>query len=433
MIIYVVQVGDTITSIADEFGISEARLIRENGIQNAADLVIGQTIVITYPNKVYVVEEGDTLSQIAANHKIPVIQLYRNNPFLWDRENIYPGEEIIISYDTNGTKSTSAYAFPFIDLNILRKSLPYLTTLSILNYKTLRRGEIESFYDESQLIDIVKQFGVAPLMLITSLTFRGERDPEMIYEILLNPEYQDNHAKNMLQIMKDKGYYGVNITITFLNETNQQLYLNYLKRITSYLNQEGYPVFITIDPNYTLVDNQLLLENINYSEYNNLIDQVSIMRFYWGTQYGSPMPVSSINNLSLYIDSIKQTIEVEKINVGFPLLGYNWELPYIDGFSTGNAITLDTALELARTMKATILYDEVSETPYYQYSIEVGRDTIQNIVWFVDARTINAIINLVLENGLQGTGLWNIMSYYPQLWLIINSNFVIEKLFPEPA
>jgi spore germination protein len=431
MIIYVVQVGDTITSIADKFGVSEKRIVLENGIQNVNDLVIGQTIVITYPQKIYVVQDGDTLSEIALNFEIPVMQLYRNNPFLWDREYIYPGEELVISYDTNATITTNAYAFPFVEMNYVRKSLPYLTYLSILNYKTLRRGEIESFYDDSELIETAKQFGVAPLMLITSVSFRGERNPEMVYEILLNPEYQENHARNMLKVMKEKGYYGVNITFTYLNETNQELYLNYLEQITSYLNNEGYPVFITIDPNFMTEEDELLFENIDYSNYNELVNEVYIMSFFWGTQYGPPMPVSSIKDISLYLDYIKQTIDPKKTSVGFPLIGYDWALPYIKNFSIGNAITIDAAIELARLKDATILYDDVSETPYFQYSIEVGKETIQHIVWFVDARTIYAIVNLVLENGLQGTGLWNIMSYYPQLWLIINSNFDIYKLLPE--
>jgi spore germination protein len=431
MIIYVVQVGDTITSIANQFGVSETRLILENGIPNPNDLVTGQTIVITYPQKIYIVKEGDTLSEIALINEVPILQLYRNNPFLWEREYIYPGEELIISYDTNTTITTNAYAFPFIDRNTLRKSLPCLTYLSILNYKTLREGGIESFYDDSDLIETARQFGVAPLMLITSVSFQGERSPEMVYEILLNPDYQDKHAQNMLEIMKEKGYYGVNITITYLNRTNQELYLNYLKRVTSYLNKEGYPVFITIDPNFMSDENELLFEKVNYSYYNDLIDKTYVMGFFWGTQYGPPMPVSSMENITLYVDYIKQMIDPENINVGFPLLGYDWTLPYIQGYSVGNAITLEAAIELARLMGATILFDDVSETPYYEYNIEVSKRIIQHIVWFVDARTIYAIVNLVIENGLNGTGLWSIMSYFPQLWLIINSNFNIEKILPE--
>ncbi|WMJ86871.1 LysM peptidoglycan-binding domain-containing protein [Anaerocolumna sp. MB42-C2] len=429
MDIYVVQDGDTITSIANQFGVTETRLILDNGISNPYDLVFGQTIVITYPQKTYLVQEGDTLSEIAFNNGISIMQLYRNNPYLWDREFIYPGEVLIINYNTNATVTTNAYAFPFIDKNIAKKSLPYLTYLSILNYKTLKQGEIESFYDDSDLIAIAKYFGVAPLMLVTSVTFRGERNPELVNDILLNPDYQDRHAQNMLKIMKEKGYYGVNITITYLNKDNQELYIEYLKRITSHLNKEGFPVFVTIDPNFMTEENELLFEKVNYSNYNELVDLTYVMRFFWGTQFGPPMPVSSISDISIYVNYMKQMIAPQNINIGFPLLGYDWEIPYIEGFTKGNAITLDTAVELARITKSTILFDKISETPYYEYNI--GKNTAQHIVWFVDARTIYAIVQLVIENELQGTGLWNIMTYYPQLWLIINSNFTIKKILPE--
>lgn len=428
MIIYVVQVGDTITSIANKFEVSVTRLAFENGITNLTDLVIGQTIVITDPKETYIVKAGDTLPGIALSHGISIMQLFQNNSFLWERKYIYPGEELIIRYDTKGTISTSAYVFPFISMDILKKSLPYLTYLSILNYKTLKRGKIESFYDDTELIQTAKQFGVMPIMLVSSITFQGERDPEMVYEILLNPDYQETHAQSMLKVLKEKGYYGVNITITFLNKANQELYLNYLRRVTAILHKEGYLVFITIDPNFIIEENQTTFEKVDYSNYNELIDEAYLTRFYWGTQYGPPMPVSSINNISLYLDYVIQTMEPQKISIGFPLLGYDWTIPYIEGFSKANAITLERVIELANTMKATILFDEVSETPYFEYSNIEGERTVKHIVWFVDARTIYAIVNLTLENKLQGTGLWNIMSNFPQLWLIINSNCEIKKL-----
>jgi spore germination protein len=431
MTIYEVQAGDTITSIANKFGVSETRLISENGIINPTDLVIGQTIVITYPQEIYIIKEGDTLSEIALEYGISLMELYRNNPYLWNRNYIYPGEELIISYDTRATVSTNAYAFPFINIDLLKMSLPYLTYLSILNYKTLRRGEIESFYDDTELIETAKQFGVVPLMLVTSVTFQGERNPEMIYEILLNPDYQERHGQSMLKVLKEKGYYGVNITITFLNETNQELYLNYIEKITSILNKEGYLVFVTIDPNFIIEENQTIFEKVDFTRYNELVNETYLLSFYWGTQYGPPMPVSSMEDITLYINYMMQMLEPSKINVGFPLLGYDWTLPYIQGFSEANSITLDNAIDLARTMNSIILFDDVSATPYFEYTSEVSARTIKHVVWFVDARTIYEIVNLVIDNKLQGMGLWNIMSYYPQLWLVINSNCKIKKLISE--
>jgi len=124
-------------------------------------------------------------------------------------------------------------------------------------------------------------------------------------------------------------------------------------------------------------------------------------------------------------------IKPEKLNIGFPLLGYDWKLPYIKGFSEANSISLDNAIELAYLKDSIIYFDEISETPYFEYAVKADKNIINHIVWFVDARTIEAIVDLVLENEIQGTGLWNIMNYYSQLWLILNSSFNIIKRLPE--
>ena len=99
MIIHVVQAGETINSIADQYGITSARLIQDNGLIPQDGLVPGQTIVIVYPKQVYIVKEGDTLAGIAAENGISLIQLLQNNPFLSNRQYIYPGEELVIRYN----------------------------------------------------------------------------------------------------------------------------------------------------------------------------------------------------------------------------------------------------------------------------------------------------------------------------------------------
>ncbi len=147
MTIHVVQPGETLNSISDLYNIPAARLIQDNGINNPDNLAIGQTIVIVHPESVYMVQAGDTLVSIAEKHNISLMELLRNNPYLSDREFIYPGETIVISYQTNkiGTIATSGYIFPYIDRDILKKTLPFLTYLTIFNYRVTSEGEIVGF------------------------------------------------------------------------------------------------------------------------------------------------------------------------------------------------------------------------------------------------------------------------------------------------
>jgi spore germination protein len=125
MIIHVVKQGETISSIAEYYGVSVERLALENGVPITVDFTVGETLVILKPEIVYEVQEGDTLTSIASGFNISIMELLRNNPYLSERENIYPGEHLVIKYyDVKiDTLSTNGYVYPFVSINVLKK--PY--------------------------------------------------------------------------------------------------------------------------------------------------------------------------------------------------------------------------------------------------------------------------------------------------------------------
>jgi len=145
MTIHVVQPGETLRSIAEIYGVTEEKIITDNELTNPDELLPGQSIVIVFPEKTYIVQQGDTLQSIAAMHNVSVMQLFRNNPSLSNREYIYPGEEIVISYNTGRSIKTYGFCYPFIEENTLRKTLPNLTFLSVSNYRLLKMETLAYF------------------------------------------------------------------------------------------------------------------------------------------------------------------------------------------------------------------------------------------------------------------------------------------------
>ncbi len=431
MNVYVVQEGDTITSIANTFKVSETRLAQENFVTDLNNLVVGDTLVITYPTQIYVIKDGDSLEGIADSFGIPLMQLYRNNPYLWEKESLTVGEMLVISYNTQTEITSNGYVFSFVGLNTLRITLPYLTYLTIMNYKMSEKGNLKPYYNESEITTLAKQFGVQPLLLISSLDISGNRNPQVGYEILINPEAQLALAKNMIQVMKEKGYYGANMVFTVLNERTQRLYIELLKRIVPLINEEGFTVFVTVDSGIERPEGESVYEKLDYTEVGKLVKGLYLTSLYWGTLIGPPRPVGSIPEVKEYLDYVKKMVDPKKLNISFPLIGYIWTLPYIRGYTKANSYTINAAINLAYLTDSTILFDEVSKTPYFSYEYESRTDIIKHEVRFVDARTINEIIKLTIENALQGTGLWNIMSFYPQIWIMFNSIYRIIKLLPE--
>lgn len=431
MDIYVVQQGDTINSVADKYGVDVTKLIQDNGIENPNDLVIGQTIVITYPIQTYTVQEGDTLTGIAASNNVPLMQLLRNNPGLCNQEYLYPGETINISYNTKGKIITNGFTYPYIKKEILLQALPNLTYLSIFNYRSTAEGEIVAYFDDTELINMAKSFGVIPLMMTTTLTPQGQPNIQAAFSILQNVEYQNRYIDNLLAILKEKGFYGINIIFNFMTSETQVLYDDFLKLVLSRLSPEGYLLFATINYSITMVNNEASFEQIDFSTLSQSVNKIIFLQLTWGTNSGPPSPVISIENIRKYLDYLITLIPNDKIILGTSLISYDWALPHIPGKTHAHSLTLNSSLKLANEFNSSILFDTPSQTPYFNYSEFSYVVPIEHIVWSLDARTINALTDTFFEYELSGIGLWNIMVYYPQIWLIINSQYEIQKLIPD--
>ncbi len=431
MDIYVVQPGDTIDSIAALYGVAANRLIQDNGLKNPFDLVQGQTIVIARPSKEHTVQEGDTVAGIASLYGVTVMQLLRNNSFLNDREYIIPGETLVISYPAEREIAAIGYTYPFIREDILRRTLPYLTYLSVLNYRASDEGVVTTYSDDTEIVRIAKEFGTIPLAMLTTLSAQGEADLNVAYKLLLNVEYQEKQLDNLINIMREKGYLGANFVFYFINTDNQALYEGFLKRVNDRLTREGFLVFVTINFQAEHKDGEIVIEKIDYAAIARLVNQIVFLRFIWGVNYGPPEPVSSIQNIQALMEYVIPMVSPDKIMVAKPTIAYDWTLPYPQGNQGANSITLDVAIAIANDYDATIQLDESSATPFYNYTQSgVGTPT-EHIVWSLDARSIEALLDLISEYGLYGMGIWNIMVFNQQIWTVVISGNDIIKLLPD--
>lgn len=430
MDIYVVQAGDTLEEIANMYGVTAEKLIRDNELPNPDNLLVGQSIVIAYPSKTYRVQEGDTLDSIASFNNITVNELLRNNPFIIDRPYIYPGEELAISFNRTANVSTYGYTNTFIDRNILRKTLPYLTYLSIFNYQIGQNGEAFGDNNDIDIIQMALQHGVIPLMHLATITVQGQFNLELTYRLFEDEALQDTLFENVINILNNKGYHGIIISAQYISSENQDLFLNYTKRFSERLSREGHITLIAINPRVNTIDDQVLFEDINYTNFEEIVYSIIFMQYLWGVVDAPPSPVISVSNVSVFLDSVITQVDADKISVGIPVLGYVWELPYVADLSDSNILTRDNVLRLAINADATIQFDETSQTPFFVYK-NSSAENIPYIVWFVNSITIDSIMKLLLEKGVSATGVWNIMSYFAQLWLVLNSQYVIVKLLPE--
>ena len=375
MIIHVVKPGDSIYSIAKANGVSQDKIIRENEIANPNELVVGQTLVIT-----------------TNTEKI-------------------------------GTINVNGYVLPTVKMDVLQKTLPHLTFLSIFSYDVKPDGSLTTINDDA-IIAEARKAKVAPIMVITNIVEGSGFSSDVAHKILTNQQAQDALIANVLRIMKAKNYYGLNIDFEYIFQYDKASYNNFVRKVTEIMHRQGYIVTTALAPKNSAAQRGLLYEAHDYPIHGATVDFVILMTYEWGYVAGPPLPVAPLDRVKKVLDYATTVIPSNKILMGIPNYGYDWKLPYAPG-TRATTLSNVEAVNKAFANKARIEYNTVAQSPFYNYYESSGKE---HIVWFEDARSIQKKLMLVNEYKLGGVSYWTLGRYFPQNWLVLDSLYNVRKV-----
>ena len=424
MVIHVVQPGDSLYRIAQAYHAPLQLLIQQNELHEPYRLTPGQTIVVPQPVQVHTVRQGDTLSGIAAQHNTTVLKLLQNNPQLGGGDRIWPGQTLVISYGPKlGTFAVNGYAYSNIDQRVLRKTLPYLTYLSVFSYGFDSLGRILPQNAEA-LTRLARQYGVLPLLVLTTLGEDGQFSGERAQQLLRDPVARGALIENLAQTIAAEGFAGVDIDFEYIPSEDAAAYADFVRAVRARLEPSGLTVMVALAPKTSADQPGLLYESHDYAALGAAANDVLLMTYEWGYALSEPMAVAPINKVEQVVRFAVSQIPPEKIFMGIPNYGYDWTLPYIKGQSRARSLGNVQAVEQAVQVGAPIRFDAEAQSPHYNY----WRERAEHEVWFEDARSIQAKLALAGEYRLRGVSVWNIMRYFPQLWLVLNQLYDIEKL-----
>ena len=424
MDIHVVKPGDTLYSVALRYGVPMSQLINDNQLPDPSRLVVGQTLVVQYPLLTHTVRPGDTLYSIAASHGITVRQLLRNNPILGGDSLIIPGQILTISFRQKqaGTLSVNGYAEPSVDPSLLRRTLPYLSALAPFTYGFTSQGVLTPL-DDAAMIESALQAEVQPVLHLSTLTRDGTFSNELSHIALTDRAVQTRLIAQLLRTVEQRGYTAVDIDFEFIYGEDAKAYAQFIERLRSNLSPMGIPVIVALAPKVFAQQQGDLYEGHDYAALSQAADFVLLMTYEWGYTYGPPMAVAPIRNVRQVVDYALTEMEPEKIYLGIPNYGYDWTLPFQQG-SRARSISNPEAVTIAADHYAAIRFDEAAQSPWFRYVDDSGQE---HEVWFEDARSIRAKLDLAHTYGLRGVSYWNLMRPFPQNWTVLNALYRIRE------
>jgi len=425
MLIHVVKPGETLWQISNYYRVSITAIQAVNELPDPDIILVGQALVIPVTYSLYTVKPGDTLWRIAQSYGTSIQRIVAANN-IQNADLIYPGMVLIIPDRQRPLIEVNGYIYTHgpSAVPIVLSDGDRLTYLSTFAYLIREDGSLSPIRDDEAIAAAYSK-NVVPMMSITNFTTTSLGE-NLAHVVLANPEISNRLIANLINIMKQKGYRGINIDFENVLPGDRELYNSFLQLTVNRMHAEGFYVSTALAPKVSSTQTGLLYEAHDYEAHGRIADFVILMTYEWGWRKGPPQAISPLNQIRRVLDYAITVIPRNKIFFGFQIYARDWLLPFTWG---QEAETFSNQEAVARATKyhAAIMYDTLAQSPFFRYTDELGR---AHEVWFEDARSAQAKFDTVKEYGLRGISYWALGFPYPQNWALLEDNFTIRKLIP---
>jgi GH18 family chitinase len=223
-----------------------------------------------------------------------------------------------------------------------------------------------------------------------------------------------NFEKNILSLIEEHGFDGVNIDLEGVPAVDRSNYSTLLKELKAMLKPAGYLLTVSI-PAKTR-DNPL--DNWNgaydYAAIGEYADMVTLMTYdeHWAGGY--PGPVASLSWVQQVLDYAVKSIPRGKILMGVAAYGYNWS-------SAGGCSTVlwNKADALASRNGGARWSDQYS-APYLIYYDQRG---YRHEVWFENRFSLALKLDLANRYDLAGIAVWRLGFEDYSFWQTVAEKF----------
>lgn len=256
---------------------------------------------------------------------------------------------------------------------------------------------ISKIESDKRGFDLIKKSGVKVMPMLSN-SYNSTFNGAALHRILNNPKKMDRMIHDVVKLLHKYNFAGINVDFEELQEDNDEVLINFEKKLYDTLHKNGFLVTQNVSP---------FNNDYNYTELSKYNDYIFLMAYDQHSDGGKPGPVSAQRWIQSAVNDLAAKVPPSKIVLNIAGYGYDWSK------DTTVSVSYQEVLTLARESDGHIKFD--NDTYNLDFKYYDGQDKIHT-VYFTDAATNFNTIRFATEYGLAGTALWRLGSEDDRLW-----------------
>lgn len=244
---------------------------------------------------------------------------------------------------------------------------------------------------------------------------------DVIHGMLATTTTRRRFINHVVTLIQTYGYDGVHIDFEDVRYEDRDLLSAFYTELGREMRNRGY-FFSVSTPARTSDDpTNRFSAPFDYAVIGAAADELVAMLYNEHGWPGSgPGPVVSIGWMEKVIRYALTKLPARKITAAVSVFGFDFNLTT----KKNTYLTYTMAVNLARRYGKEIIFDDASQTPMFRYTDAAGNE---HEVWFENAESIRAKLNLANRFGIRGLALWRLGMEDPAIWPMLERNFVARK------
>lgn len=260
---------------------------------------------------------------------------------------------------------------------------------------------------DAETLTLIRQLGLPVLAIVHN--FASRQYGPLIHRLLTTDSLRRTLVVSIRNMLISKRFLGVNIDFEFVPPEDRPFMTMFMAELYQALKPYGLLVTISVPPELRDDPAHPFSGAFSYPDLARYSDQVYVLAY--DEHVAEPGPIASIGFVRQVLAYALSVIPREKIRLGMAVYGRDWA----PGIELPTELSYEEAVSRAVRYGATIRYDVEAQEPTYTY-MENG---ISHIVWFEDVRSFAAKLNITLQEGIPGIGVWRLGLEDPQIWNLL--------------